>query len=554
MKKTLAMTLGAILLAGSAVPASAASEIDFSGYYDVYFMNDVNLGKRVGDAAFTDSFLGHRLNIDLTFRATDEISVYWRLRAPDFKRFGNTSYSGNDGQGRTAMVTHHIYGQIDQAWGTLRIGQIDDAFDSFGLGSLGYSPATDPAWTNRSPFDTGGRIDGIHYSRSWDNGFGLIAMYQKGDNNDQMGLGDPANVNRSSDQDVDAFLIEPRYEWDGGGTALGLSYQRDAAHFDGVQDVGTGYDNRATALSLWALNPAVMHSWGNFSMHLEGLAVWGAQDFDYLDPTIADDDASASGYAFYLDGDYNYGPGNVTLAGWWSSGSNLDDIDNKGFGSDIDQGNFYPLLVAFNGDASGWGRESDNAVSLANDGFENFVAGGFYGETFLNDAAGVRGSISYDSDYNEISRVSGNFTNFMDAVVVGSRTVDDLNGGTNNHWAIALTGNHALSDDIALHYGLAYLALNNPTYSVATAGNVNDLANTMRYSEQEKDLGVEADLSFSFQLLDNLQYVTSFGYMFNGDAYKSLRGYTIDASDNVEAVWDDPEDSYVWYNTLSFSF
>ncbi|MDR2945864.1 MAG: hypothetical protein LBV79_03860 [Candidatus Adiutrix sp.] len=339
MKTALVMALGAVMAAGSAAPASAASQIDFSGYYDVYFMNDVNLGKHAGGPAFTDSFLGHRLNIDLVFRATDEISVHWRLRAPDFKRFGNTAYSANDGQGRTVMVTHHIYGQIDQAWGTLRIGQIDDAFDSYGLGSLGYSPATDPAWTNRSPFDSGGRIDGLRYNRTWDNGFGLTAQYQKVDNNDQMGLANPANA--SSDQDFDRFIIEPTYEWEGGGAALGLRYDRNAALNEG---------SYWGAQNAWYVNPAVMHSWGNFSLHFEGM--YGRSKEEGLNGY---DDIKYDGYGLYLDADYNYGPGNVTLAGWWVSGNSVhDDYDETGHGLlGIDDGNFYPLLVAYNGNASG---------------------------------------------------------------------------------------------------------------------------------------------------------------------------------------------------------
>jgi len=110
-----------------------------------------------------------------------------------------------------------------------------------------------------------------------------------------------------------------------------------------------------------------------------------------------------------------------------------------------------------------------------------------------------------------------------------------------------------------MHYALAYLALNNPNYRVldrahATGGVVDGAS----YVDQDKDLGFEANLGFSFQLLDNLSFVTSFGYMFNGDAYKSLRGYNyaVDAAGNesIKAVWDDPDDSYVWYNTLTFSF
>ena len=90
---------------------------------------------------------------------------------------------------------------------------------------------------------------------------------------------------------------------------------------------------------------------------------------------------------------------------------------------------------------------------------------------------------------------------------------------------------------------------------MAERGNIRDLRDSVRYTEQDKDLGFEVDLSLSFQLLDNLQFISSFGYMFNGDAYKSLRGYQFnDVTGDIRAVWDDPDDSYVWYNTITFSF
>jgi len=79
-------------------------------------------------------------------------------------------------------------------------------------------------------------------------------------------------------------------------------------------------------------------------------------------------------------------------------------------------------------------------------------------------------------------------------------------------------------------------------------------------------MGVEIDLGFTFKLLDNLDFGTSFGYMWNGGAYKRLKGYratvyatnkgSITPGDTVsfEAIWEDPKDSYVWYNTLTFAF
>jgi len=54
------------------------------------------------------------------------------------------------------------------------------------------------------------------------------------------------------------------------------------------------------------------------------------------------------------------------------------------------------------------------------------------------------------------------------------------------------------------------------------------------------------------------QNMTSkFGYMFNGDAYRQLRGNRAPAAseaDGESAVWKSEEDSYLWFNALTFGF
>lgn len=605
MKRALAMALGAVMVAGSAAPASAAAQIDFSGYYRVYNMNDVNLGKRndnypgdQGDrnSTMTDSYWAHRLNIDLVFRATDEISVHWRLRAPSFKRFGSSGAFANDNQDRTAMVTHHIYGQIDQDWGTVRVGQIDDGFDSYGLGSLGYVPSTDPMWTNVSPFDAGGRIDGVRYNNKWDNGFGLMAQYQivdnnHGENNTQPSLRDAAGdrtdeTNRWADQDYSRYRAEGTYEWDGGAAAFGVIYDRNATEFntDLWEPTLLGTDGQFDKTNAWYINPAVMQSWGNFSVHFEGEMGWGTTDvtnaarrqdwrsvYTNQDVSLAGQrNLKSEGYAFFLDGDYNYGPGNVTLSGWWVSGTSL----GEGYGSfnsgdlswdptrygkskslvSIDQGNFYPLIVAYNGTASNWGRESENAVSMANDGIR-FIDRGVLTGVGSNDTEALAARNALLSRFTNVTYIDGVGANNNQRNMFNS-----LNNDSSNHWAITLGGNHAFTDDISLHYALGYLALNKPNYKVVDRAVREGNVISAGYVEQDKDLGWEADLGMSFQLLDNLQFVSSFGYMFNGDAYKTLRGYrytdntATGGNETIKAVWDDADDSYVWYNTLTFSF
>ncbi|MGL4209172.1 MAG: porin, partial [Candidatus Adiutrix sp.] len=169
-KKALAMALGAMIAAGGASQAAAASMVDFKGSYYTFYVVDSNLGHEANDT-LTDSYFGHRLQLDIDFVPTDEISVHWRLRGPWFQRWGS-----QDGQN---IETKHVYGQIKQDWGTVYVGRLADSFDSYGLGSLGYGQ--DLNWyAYASPFDfDADNLDAIRYEHAWDNGFGLMAQFSR---------------------------------------------------------------------------------------------------------------------------------------------------------------------------------------------------------------------------------------------------------------------------------------------------------------------------------------------------------------------------------------
>ena len=628
MKRALAMGLGALMVAGTAAPAAAASHIDFSGYYRIMYMSETNTGYGREARSFTDSYFQDRLNLDLTFSPTDEISIYWRLRGPgSYQRWGG---------GDKNLYTQFIYGEIKQDWGTVLIGRMSDDLDCAGLCTFGYMPENIPVYTNVGAFDRGDIMDGVRYSYDWDNGFSILAQYVKlGSGNSASGEG--ADWDRTfSDEDYDRFQLQGAYAWDGGGVSLHAYYDRNAASIrnedwftydvfgnpDGFVDYNWQYQGwapssmnfiadgspyytggngftmtniRLQKTEQWGLNPSIMHSWGDFSVHFEGMATWGQAKYTYTQDQrfvngvlVADREASfdmdGKGYGAYLDFDYNYGPGNVTLAGWWVSGTDVDEMydRNGNFNRNAESesianlvgGNFYPLLVAYNGVNSnpagnrhyGNAGAKVSAIGFANNAYENYVYEGHMQE--VNDLG------SYTALGSGVNLVA-NTGNFVGEVLSASninrtRTLSFNNGTDANHWAIALTGNHAFTDDISMHYGLAYLGLNKANYRVVKSATYNDtIADPDRwavnsYTSQDKDLGFEIDLGFTFQLLDNLKFTSAFGYMFNGDAYKQLKGYRhvesipgsglVNNSDRIQAVWEDADDSYVWFNSLTFAF
>jgi hypothetical protein len=594
------MALGSVMVCGSAAPASAASQVDFSGYYQVMYMNETNIGYAAdgqpGD--FTDSYFQDRLQIDLNFHPTDEITVYWRFRGPS--SYGRWGWNGTGG--RDGMTTRFVYGEIKQDWGTVLVGRMSDDLDVAGLAGLGYQPSTLPVFTNAAPFDRADVMDGLRYTYDFDNGFSILGQYVKLGNSQEYegGRQGPGNGQNDSDSDYDRFQLAGTYLWDGGGVQVHLLYDRNA-QFNNTWSSRIGNYNafyndadRVKKSDLFLVNPAIAHSWGDFSVHFEGGAAWGKEDYktltalgngfvnnnplNNLRPATGSSDGD--GYGAYLDFDYNYGPGNVTLAGWYVSGNDLGDTDTPAL-ADLVAGNFYPLLVAYSSFNSnpGGNRAADNdnygthanggAIGFANYGYENYVAPAYEAALGLTTA---NGATSTDNGFIGVADTSVGYNSAIvgDWLTLAPAGFDDrtrttlFDNGNANHWGIALTGNHAFTDDISLHYGLGYLALVNPNYTVASRGNyditraVGDQYHVTGFTEQDKDLGFEIDLGISFQLLDNLELASGFGYMFNGDAYKTLKGYTIDGqgtgNHNIQAVWEDPEDSYVWFNSLTFSF
>jgi len=94
-----------------------------------------------------------------------------------------------------------------------------------------------------------------------------------------------------------------------------------------------------------------------------------------------------------------------------------------------------------------------------------------------------------------------------------------------------LNGNHSLTGDFRLTWALAYLALN----------KVREGAS--------RSIGFETDLGFQFKLLDNLEWRSTFGYLFAGRAFDGYGG-----SPSPRGAGYSAADACSWYNTLTFNF
>jgi len=438
------MALGAMLVAGSAVPAAAKSQVDFNGMYRTYMYGvwnpvfttkDAQGGGTNPDYVAGEFFLVDRMQLDFGFHATDEVSVYWRLRAPSKDRWG---------QGTESVNSRFYYGQIKQDWGTLSLGRLKDGFSDLGLASLGYAPdGPDVNATYMGVFDWDSPYSGIHYLNRTDGGFQMAAAVLR-----------PASKQANSsdgpktgyyDETADLFILEPAYFWDGGGASFGIHYLRDH-----VQE-----NTDWPAYKEYAINPAFFQSFGDITVHFEGKAGFGKA------PNVeTGQEDKSSGYAIYLDADFNYGPGNVALAGWYAAGpKEKSGSDDKTQGT-VGMGEaFAPLIVAYGANGNGWwrgpgpGQAPQTIIQIANE------------------------------------RSAGD-------VVTADQQLQA------NHWAVDLNGAHAISDDMTFTYAVAYLNLLKANQGA------------------KKVIGYEADLGLQVQLLDNLHLGTTIGYLIAGDALK----------------------------------
>jgi len=170
-------------------------------------------------------------------------------------------------------------------------------------------------------------------------------------------------------------------------------------------------------------------------------------------------EVKSSGYAVYLDGDYNYGPGNIGLAAWWAAGPKADPDADKVTGAVGMGDSFAPLIVAYGANGNSW----------------------WYGPY------GSNGGINAIAEANTQSNTT-----------IARSGASDMA----NHMAVDLNGAHAFTDDLTFTYAIAYLTLN----------KVDPGA--------KKLVGYEADLGIQLQLLDNLQVGSTIGYLKAGDALK----------------------------------
>jgi hypothetical protein len=545
MKKLLALAFG-VFLAASAAPALANSPIEFEGYVKVYHESLSNFQRNYdGDNFDRENFFENKIQLDITFIPEDNIKIHWQIRGPNYQRWGVQNIDGvnTNATDATRIFTRALWAEVEFPWGTIQAGRIVEGNPGTagGLASLGYTPSWGSEFLYLNPFDSGDPLDSITFQKDFGNGFALAAYYGKqksfwGEGPytselDPWVNGPPYYIRPIAvdggfkDNDSDIFGIQGTYQWDDGGFALGVSYVRDVA--DAFLE---------SAYHIY-INPAFVQSfqgdWGEFAIHFEGKYGFGefvySKYFVYRDPNVnVNGTMKSKGLGLYLDGVWTYGDGagDITLASWYVSGSDWNNPNNvrtpedslsTGINSLVSLGDFAPFLVAHNG------------VTLGNGTFSNIFGGSVY---------------VYDQDY---------IANFPCRMSTPRETyTPDINcwldNALKNQFGLAILGNHKITPEIAVNYGIGYFRLVEPVVWWMLTRTAADPG----WQPQSKELGWEIDLGFTFQLYEHLSFETQFGYMFNGDAYAI---YVENPTDSSQlGTWHDPKDTFAWANVIAFTF
>ena len=497
MKKLMLLALGVLLLISFSAPAMAETKVEFKGHYRVrYFaLHNFNMQKNEWNNVYQEDHRGYfdqRFRLEPKFIVSDCLELRMRIQGAAYNRWGHAANSGdyaawdeNQPAGTNEFEIVRMYMVIKTAFGQFNVGRM--RVGVAGLDSLGYtggrfSQATGYALSG--PFDFENHAHRIQWINKW-GGFGLAVGYQKDIERDDTNAGVQTNpvgtvaATAGYDDDQDEFFVLPSYEWKNGSANLLFLYIRSRAWneqgapgYTPALAATAGYSNTAWGTNaigyaldwdVFALNPAFQMKFGPFSMHAEAIYGWGElrPDRHIYANENTHPDVKGNGWGVYMDGIYNYGPGEAGAMFSYTSGRNFDDytdVDSTMTGM-IGLGNtsgHIPFLVAYD-------RGLFNRMALMNTG-------------------PLAGTV----------------------------------GQWNNHWMVGFWNDYNITEDFMLHAALGYFQLVNTPGQTA----INNVWGVGADEDPAKDLGWEFDIGAYYKIMDGLSFTTGFGYFWGGNAWK----------------------------------
>lgn len=500
-KKIFVAALGVLLVMALVTGAIAETKVEFKGSYRARYFNTSNMGTGVGVPGVAgapvqpagrdtqSNYFDQRFTIDPRFIISDNVQLDMRIRGLDDNRWGRQNAGkiqwrawdgGAAANSTSSFEINRVFMRIKTGFGEFRVGRMSGGVA--GLNLLGYEGTRFVDASNYfievDPFDNEGPRQRITWSLPVPLSFGKVgitAVYEKAGEMDDANRGSRGEpVGPGYDSDVDNFYLLPSLDWGSGGANVLFGYLRNRLNnraLFAARSTATTTPNYNTVYDedLLLINPAFVQKMGPAAIHFEG---WWNTSYRRIDRRFwqaagfgAPSNYSTQGWGLYLDGTFNYGPGDVGLMFSYIAPTKYARNTNS-------DGTMYGRMAPAGGLFTNNGMGGDHAPFLV-----------FYDWALID-------NFGYGAASNRYA-------------------------GTNNHWMVGLWGDHSLTESLMLHAALGYFALTDaPSQARAIQLGYNAV------SSPGKNLGWEFDLGLNYKIYDGLTFTTMYGYFFTGNAWK----------------------------------
>jgi len=355
MKKTMMMILAISLVFALAAPAMAETAVEFSGSYFVRgtFINSGYFSDDDGPAWSGESLDNHRddwydqeMRLNVTFRANENVAVFWRFDIGDFNWGGATEQNrfGRVGTGSDYQLDR-LWASITTPYGKLDVGRM--AGGQWGLAAFDYSNNG----VDRIKFTT--QVGDLIL-------LGIIEKRLDGDMNEGSNAFD-------DDADQDVYYLAGVYKqetWEA-GLLSGYARLRNnagatvASVFFPTAGGGAGQRANVTEIDQIVLIAYGIFNFGPFTIQGEVGHEDGKVDYAAANAKSSDIDT----WYWNLEAQYSAGPFSASLGFIWVEGQDESEQGktNLGQGGDVTAANagnsgigndFAPLLLMTNWDAA----------------------------------------------------------------------------------------------------------------------------------------------------------------------------------------------------------
>jgi hypothetical protein len=520
MKKATTVVMAIGLVLAMIIPAMAESTMDFDGYYRMrgYYFSDINLADDGETADESQAFYDHRLRVNATFNANENVKVVTRMHAFNNTVMGTNGTDNTKGDSDVNLTMRYCYGVFTTGIGQFKFGQMPSG--EWGYGIFNHE------WT-ATKLQYGAKLDsGIFfsvYTEKQAEGDGIESRDYWTTN----GVAWDAN-NGAVDQDGDSYAALVGYKSDTINTAIIFGFGNNKIGSDGASALYGGNVDQV----VYGISPYFLYTTDTIEVNAEFSYSWGKNDFD----NKAVDDVNNHSWGLGLEAAYTFGMFKVQAGYGYATGQDVDEEDGTAFGGQDGGigGDYDPLLYLMSD-----GKQRINDFS----GLMNLNAQQIYGLRLTNYMR--TGAFTYPRD----SKAANIVPNANSEVAAAGAEIYfvrfDVKPMDNLGLWMVVGGAETTADRTFFNY---FTNRDDPNSSF-NAGS---------------DYGWEIDLGAKWQIMDNVSYTAQFAWVDLGDAWEEIN-YNVNRANLAVPItnptaataqaWKDVDSSvYLLKNTIQIDF